>query len=145
MKTYVLDANVAAKWFLPAEREPLSEQAVALLIKYAQDQLRFLVPDLFWSEFGNVFWKAVRAGRISQSLAENAVAAVQERMLPTFRNSLLLKDAFTIATEFDQTVYDSIYVALAVTSNAPLVTADERLANALAARFPIRWLGSLEL
>jgi predicted nucleic acid-binding protein len=30
----------------------------------------------------------------------------------------------------------------AILSNAPLVTADERLANALAARYPVRWLGA---
>ena len=47
------------------------------------------------------------------------------------------------AATFSRTVYDGVYVALAVHSNMPLVTADERLANALAARFPIRWLGAL--
>jgi predicted nucleic acid-binding protein len=39
-------------------------------------------------------------------------------------------------------VYDSIYTALAVNSNAQFVTADERLANALAAYLPVKWLGS---
>jgi predicted nucleic acid-binding protein len=29
-----------------------------------------------------------------------------------------------------------------VQSGAELITADERLANALAARFPVKWLGS---
>ena len=39
-------------------------------------------------------------------------------------------------------VYDCLYVALAVQSKSDLVTADERLANALAARFPVKWLGA---
>jgi predicted nucleic acid-binding protein len=55
----------------------------------------------------------------------------------------LLKDAFAISAASGRTVYDAMYVALAIVSNAPLVTADERLANALAARYPVRWLGSL--
>jgi predicted nucleic acid-binding protein len=33
-------------------------------------------------------------------------------------------------------------VALAVQFNVEMVTADERLANALAARLPVKWLGA---
>jgi len=69
--------------------------------------------------------------------------ALEERKIPSTPTSSLLKDAFAIAATFDRTVYDCIYVALSVASNVPLVTADERLVNALAARFPVRWLGSL--
>ena len=32
---------------------------------------------------------------------------------------------------------------LAITSKSQLVTADERLANALAAHLPVKWLGGL--
>jgi predicted nucleic acid-binding protein len=41
--------------------------------------------------------------------------------------------------------YDGLYVSLAVASKATLVTADERMANALAAHFPVRWLGAIDL
>jgi predicted nucleic acid-binding protein len=54
-----------------------------------------------------------------------------------------LEEAFSIAATFNRTVYDSLYVALAVRSKADLVTADERLANALAARLPVKWLGAV--
>ena len=40
-------------------------------------------------------------------------------------------------------VYDSIYVVLAVEAEAQLVTADEKLAHALAGRFPVKWLGAI--
>ena len=143
MIAYVLDASVAAKWFLPPARETLAAEALRLLDGYAGGSLRFLVPDLFWPEFGNIMWKAVRQGRLSRASAEQAIAALEERRLSTAPTAPLLKDAFTIAATFERSVYDSIYIALAVTANLPLVTADERLANALAARFPIRWLGAL--
>jgi len=55
----------------------------------------------------------------------------------------LLDRAFDIATAFERTVYDCLYVALAVQSHAQLVTADERLANSLAACFPVKWLGAI--
>ena len=143
MTTLVLDASVAAKWFLPAAGETLTLEAFGLLEKYAKGELRFLVPDLFWPEFGNILWKAVRVRRISRAAAEQALAALEARKISTLPTSSLLKEAFAIAVTFDRTVYDSIYVAFAVAANAPLVTADERLVNALGTRFSIRWLGSM--
>jgi len=139
----VLDASVAAMWFLPAAAEPLVAEAVEVLESYAAGRLRLLVPDLFWPEVGNVLWKAARRGRMSRASAEQAVAALQDMRLAAAPTAPLLADAFAIATSFDRAVYDSVYVALAVRSGMPLVTADEKLANALAARFPIRWLGAL--
>ena len=55
----------------------------------------------------------------------------------------ILEEAFAIASVFDRTLYDSIYVALAVMSKTQLVTGDERLAKALAAHLPVKWLGAL--
>lgn len=143
MKTCVIDASVAAKWVLPAAGETLTQEALALLKHYAAGQLRFLVPDLFWAEFANVLWKAVRLGRLPAASAETALQALRDRKFPTFSSHALLEEAFAIATAFDRTVYDALYVALAVTSKSRLVTADERLANALAAHLPVKWLGAL--
>jgi predicted nucleic acid-binding protein len=139
----VIDASVAAKWFLPARGETLAEEAVELLGRYAQGKVRFVVPDLFWAEFGNILWKATRLGRLTEAAADSAIEAMRDRKLPTVSSMSLLAQAFAIATAFDRTVYDSLYVALAVEGKAQLVTADERLANALAAHLPVKWLGAL--
>jgi len=139
----VLDASVAAKWWLPGPREQLREEALTLLQRYARGEIRFIVPDLFWLELGNILWKAVRQKRCPRSLAESAITETFERDFPTVSSVELLTDAFTIAADFDRTVYDAVYVALAVTFNAELVTADERLANALASYFPVKWLGAV--
>jgi predicted nucleic acid-binding protein len=142
VNTIVLDASVAAKWFLPAAGETLVKEATALLDRYAKGEIRFLVPDLFWAEIGNILWKAVRQNRCTEDSAEKAISSLVARKLPTVSSEQLLPGAFAIATTFDRTVYDSIYVALAITSKSQLVTADERLANALAARLPVKWLGA---
>jgi predicted nucleic acid-binding protein len=139
----VVDASVAAKWFLPARGETLAEEAFRLLRRYAQGEIRLLVPDLFWAELGNLLWKAVRQGRCTKTTAESALASLKDRKLPTVPTVALLDVAFAIALAFDRTVYDSLYVALAVHSKAELVTADERLANALAAQLPVKWLGAM--
>ena len=142
MTTYVLDASVAAKWFLPVG-ETLGEQAVALLNAYAAGRIALLVPDLFWPEVGNILWKAARSGRMSMASAREAAAALLASGLRTTPAQPMVAHALEIAAEFERTVHDAIYVALAVESNHPLVTADERLANAMAAYFPVRWLGMM--
>jgi predicted nucleic acid-binding protein len=142
VNTFVVDASVAAKWFLPSVNETLVDEAVQLLTDYAEDKVRFIVPDIFWAEFGNIVWKAVRQGRWLRNAAESAVSSLREQRLPTTPSKDLLTEALNIALTFDRTVYDSLYVALAWTRGSELITADERLANALAAHMPVKWLGA---
>jgi predicted nucleic acid-binding protein len=143
VNTYVIDASVAAKWVLPASGQTLTRESLELLKRYAAGKVRFVVPDLFWAELANILWKAVRQGRLRLASAETALNAMRDRNFPTISSHTLLVEAFAIATAFDRAVYDALYVALAVNSKSQLVTADERLANALAAHLPVKWLGSL--
>jgi predicted nucleic acid-binding protein len=66
-----------------------------------------------------------------------------EREFATVPSLKLLDGAFQIAADYGRTIYDCLYVALAVQTESQLITADERLANSLASRFPIKWLGAL--
>lgn len=143
MNAYVLDASVAAKWFLPPTHEAQQEQALQLLQDYAAGDIRLSVPDLFWPEIGNIFWKASLMGRISGESATQAIEGLIGFGITTSPSLPLLPAAFMIASAFRRSVYDSIYVALASSSGRMLVTADERLANAVAAHFSVRWLGAL--
>jgi predicted nucleic acid-binding protein len=140
---FVVDASVAAKWFLPAEGETLTDEALQLLRRYTAGSIRLIVPDIFWAELANIMWKAVSRGRLTKGAADTALAAMKERNLPTVSSFELLEKAFAIAHAFDRSAYDSLYVALAINSQAQLLTADERLAHALAATLPVKWLGAL--
>lgn len=142
MKLIVPDASVAAKWFLPRRDEPLVEEAIGILRRYERGQIGFLVPGLFWAEIANIFWKAARLRRWPQQSAATAAGAMLERKFPTVPDAEILADSLSIALAENQTVYDSLYVALAMRYNVEMVTADERLANALAARLPVKWLGA---
>ena len=82
MNTLVVDASVAAKWFLPSAGETLTDEAAELLKRYARGQIQFVVPDLFWAEIANIFWKAARQGRWSQAAGANAVHTIRERKIP---------------------------------------------------------------
>ena len=143
MRALVIDASVAAKWVLPAWKEPLEAEATELLRQYIRNEVGFLVPDLFWSEFGNVLSKAVRQERLSDRGAHQALQRMREYQPTTIPSESLLDEALTLATTFNRSFYDSMYVALAITSKTQLITADEKLANALAAQFPVKWLGAI--
>jgi predicted nucleic acid-binding protein len=139
----VLDASVAIKWAMPSAREPFTDAAMRLLKRYVGGEVDFIVPDVFWAEVGNVLWKGARQRRWSQDEAESVAADMQARDFTTVPSLILLPEALRIAFAHDRAVYDCLYAALAVQSKCDLITADERLANALAARFPVKWLGAL--
>jgi predicted nucleic acid-binding protein len=143
VNSYVLDASVAAKWFLPAASEPLSAEAAELLLQYAKGQANFLVPDLFFAELANVLWKAERRGRCDAAVTDAAIAKIVSSGFPTFPSATLIEPAVQIARAYARTVYDCLYVVLAIQTRTQCVTADEKLANSLAGRMPVIWLGAL--
>jgi len=138
----VVDASVAAKWLLPAAGEGLLEQANRLAALHVRRELQLLAPDLIQAEIGNVLWKAVRRNRISQAEAENSLRQFTALSIQVVPTSDLLIQALRIAVTFERSFYDSLYVALAMSTKTELITADERLVNALGSRFPVRWLGA---
>ena len=143
MNSFVVDANVVLKWFPPLDEEPLAPQAHALLDRWERGEVELVVPDLIWTEVANVLWKSVRKNRCSLSDAEVVLAAMLEQNLPAVPSGPLIDRAFHIAVTYSRTAYDSLYVALAVATNSVLVTADEKLANALGAHLPVKWLGAM--
>lgn len=142
MITLVLDASVAIKWAMPSAREPLTDESLHLLKRYVNGEVDFIVPDVFWAELGNVLWKGTRQRRWLQDEAEAVAGDMRARDFPTVTSRILLPEALTIAFAHDRSVYDCLYVALAIQARADLITADERLANDFAARFPVKWLGA---
>jgi predicted nucleic acid-binding protein len=130
------------KWWLPAAREEFVLQAEALLASYRREEIRFLVPDLFWVEVANALWKAARRTEISSDDAVSAMSLVRDLDIPTVPSYDLLPQALILAMAHGGTVYDSLYVVLAMQSKSEMITADERLANAMAARLPVKWLGA---
>lgn len=142
MTNVVVDASVAVKWCLPTHPEEFVAQAEELLASSRRDEIRFLVPDLFWVELANALGKAVRRGELSADDAVSAISFVRDLDITTVPSLDLVPEALNLAVTNARTVYDSLYVVLALESKSELITADERLANTLAARFPVKWLAA---
>jgi predicted nucleic acid-binding protein len=144
LRSYVVDASVGAKWCLPSFGEEFVYEAASLLEGFKLKQVRLIVPDLFWTEVANALWKAVRKNKLSLADASTSFSLLQATAIPTLPSTTFLPQALTIAGIHARTVYDCLYVALAVESSMEVITADERMANALAAYYPVRWLGGLQ-
>jgi predicted nucleic acid-binding protein len=140
---FVLDASVAIKWAMPHAGEALIQESLRLFQQYRDGMINFVVPDIFWGEIGNVLWKGVRQRRWSRDQADDVAADMGARDFVTVSSLVLLQEALKISFTYDRSVYDCLYVALAVQSQTAFITADERLANALAAYLPVKWLGAV--
>lgn len=122
----VVDASVAVKWYVP---ETGSAEASAILAR--GDPL--LAPDFLVAEFGNVLWKKVRRGELDRLEAGEIVDAfVFSSQVTLVAAGPFLRPAFDLATRWQRTVYDALYLAIALAESCALVTADERLGQGLA-------------
>jgi predicted nucleic acid-binding protein len=126
VSVFVVDASVVIKWFVP---EVHSDAARRLL----QSENQYVAPDLLFAETANTIWKKVRRGEVSRRDGEGLVADVGRAAVQTVPCRALAADAYALASASGRTVYDAMYLALALRLETRLITADERLAGALAA------------
>ncbi len=106
-------------------------QADAQRLQNVAYQLHF--PTLFDVEIANILWKKIRQGELTR--AEADVILAQIPLLPATRHAIapLLTSAFDLAVQTQRTVYDSLYLALAIQLGGRLATADQKMYNALSA------------
>jgi predicted nucleic acid-binding protein len=93
--------------------------------------IRLVAPDLLIPE-GNVLWKRRREMPVGEMDAI-AIALTTACPVSLYSSSVLLEGALSLALAYDRSVYDSLYLAPALSEDCPLVKADERFSNALQA------------
>lgn len=119
MTGYVLDASVAVAWYLP---ESFSDEARRYRDRLSRGEIRCVVPDLHFWEVGNVLRTYVRRGEIESELAREIFELHLDAGLEVAEPERTR--AFAVALDFDATVYDAVYIALALDSDLPLLTAE---------------------
>ena len=124
MSLYVVDASVVAKWFFPEEHS-------AACMQLLTPDNKLIAPDLMWSEVGNVVWKRSRRGEITSDEVTQLIADLLRMPLETHPTHGLIEAAVEIALGTGITVYDAVYLVLAINHNCQLITADEKLVNGL--------------
>jgi predicted nucleic acid-binding protein len=124
-KTVVIDASVAAKWFLA---EHGSDAAKALI----DGDLVLLAPELILAEVANVYWKHVKRGTKPAAAIGDILSLLRMSIAELPPMADLARRAFEIAVDLSHPVYDCFYLALAEREGTVLVTADLRLLKSAA-------------
>lgn len=126
----VVDSSVAFKWFAPAAEEGL-EPARALLGEHRAETITLAAPTLLRLEVLNGFWK-----RSATSADLTMIAATLDDFgLAWFDLTVELSShAAHVAAEHRLTVYDSVFVALALQLDCELITDDRGIIRSEACR-----------
>ena len=117
----VVDASVAAMWFLPEEQ---AETAALLLTS----QFELIAPDLIRLEVGSALLKALRRKQIAPADCEEALRTLLPAAVRFVPTSNHVFTAFGIAQRLGGSIYDATYISLAQSLDAPVITNDAQLA-----------------
>jgi predicted nucleic acid-binding protein len=132
----VVDPSVVIPCFIPerfSDIAPFWLEAAEMI----------LAPDFLALECANVLWKKVRLREISERQAGETLADIISGVIELRPALPLAPAALRLGGELDQPIYDCIYLALAETEGAELVTADRTLWQRISDRrsgFRVNWI-----
>lgn len=119
--TLVIDASVIIKWlFQDPERETDTEQATALVAALARGDLAVVQPPHWLIEVAAVMV------RETPERAQRDIALLEAMALPLRGDASVLTRACTLSIDLEHHLFDTLYHAVALESEACLITADDR-------------------
>ena len=136
----IVDASVILRAFFADEQQ---DRAQALIRDHVTGHLQLVAPDLLVYEVANGVVQARRRGRISQEQAEEILSSFDG--LGISLKPVSSQQMLPMALDYDRSVYDAAYLALAEAEDRPLITGDGRLVNAVRERLDwVLWIGDYQ-
>ncbi len=123
---FVLDCSMTMAWVFPDEANPSTDALRESLLKD-----NAVVPVLWSIEVGNVLLVATRRGRIKADdwhRIRDALEALPINVDPDSGNRVL-HTVLPVASEYKLSVYDAMYLELALRLGQPLATLDKKLGS----------------
>ena len=123
--SFIVDASVAALWTFEDESHPIADIAL--------DEIRGdgdgFVPQHWYLEVRNALLMGERRGRIAQEDIGDRLSFLSGLTVQTDED-VNLDAVFHLARLYNVTMYDAMYLELALRRRLPLATLDRRLAQA---------------
>jgi predicted nucleic acid-binding protein len=139
---YVIDTSIAVKWYIP---EALAAEAR----RYMGKAIDRHAPDYLPAEAASVVLKRVRTRdpglRLTPDEGGMVLAALKTAPIQLHATVPMIDPAFALAAEVGSSLYDGLFLALAIRLGGQLVTADEKLFTKVQASphaAHIRWIES---
>jgi predicted nucleic acid-binding protein len=124
MERIVIDASVIVKFFLD---ENYSENAYILRDLFIRGLIEIIEPPLLEYEVLSALFNSNRLKKPDLLLAVNAFYEYGFTIIETSYG--LASSIIELAEKYKITTYDAVYVALAMSTNSKLYTADEKLVS----------------
>jgi predicted nucleic acid-binding protein len=115
----VADASAVAGWLLPHEDGAAFDALV-------EQGTTFHAPRLIWAEVRNILIVQERRGRLIQGQSDRALA-LYDRLGMELDDMAASEAVMGLARRHGLTIYDALYLELAIRRGWPLVTRDRRL------------------
>jgi predicted nucleic acid-binding protein len=123
----IADASVIAKWLF---RETGYEPSERLMKAWADGRITLHAPEILAAEVASSIWKRVAREKMSEPDAQHLYRWFQKYCPILVPLSSLTEPAFELAVRHRQTIYDCLYIALAMETRTAFLTADEKLCRA---------------
>jgi predicted nucleic acid-binding protein len=119
VRRLVIDASIAAKWYLPESDSAAAEKLVEL-------DAEFHAPNFLETQFASIFWKHCVAQKTTIDVWR--IARVQlKKIIPAWHlDERLHEQSLELAIAHKHHVFDCIYLALAIQIDGMAVTSDKQ-------------------
>ena len=119
----VIDSSVALKWFVNESRCDAAQRIIL-----TDDQL--IAPDWAYAEVVNALWRKARVGEINVEQVREAISELPNYIEFQSSDTGLMNLALDIASQLSHSIYDCVFLAIALqTEGAVLVTDDRKFAE----------------
>ena len=120
----VIDCSVATKWIL---NEPGRVLAMRLLERWQSGEILLIAPDLLLAEFASLLAKRNRRNELNEQQSKQAYQLMVRSSPILYDMRPFLPFALDLSLQHQLSLWDAVYLALAIEHNCSLITADARL------------------